>query len=97
MKKSRVYKLGKKLFRYDYDHCVVEYVTKPTAEELADNERWQRDYGHDLWDIDQGYIVVETIGLRLENWKDREARDEYLNEWIFEMDEYCACELAYLI
>ena len=98
MKKiSGIYKRGGQLFRYNYEHCVVEYVCKASQEELADNEEWLRKYGRKLWEIDEsGYITIESVGLRPENWKNKEARNEYLDEWLFELREGMEFELAYL-
>ena len=87
MKKSAVYKFKGKLFRYNYDECLVEYLAKATKEELEDNVRWQEKYGKNLWDIDEnGYIVSDEVGLQEANWKDKFARDEYLNEWVDELN-----------
>ncbi len=79
-------KVGKRLFRYNRKHCVVEYITKATSEDRADNAEWQKKYGKDLWDIDAaGYIVLDSIGLRPENWDNKDSRTEYLNEWAYEL------------
>lgn len=95
---SGIYKRSGFSFRYDYDHCVVEVVSKAGAEEIADNEEWQSKFGKNLWDIDEaGYIVHDSVGLRPENWKNKEVRDEYLDEWIFEFREAVEIELAYVI
>lgn len=86
--KSKLYKFNGKLFRYDYDQSVVELIYKAGAEEVADNKEWMKKYGKPLFDIDaDGYVVVETVGLHKDNWKSKEARDEYLSEWAFELDE----------
>ena len=96
MKKlSRVYKRDRYCFRYDYDNCLVQWVSKPSKEELADNEEWIRDRGKPLWDIEAGYIVHECVGLRPENWKNVETRNEYLDGWIFELEETFSYEMAY--
>ena len=87
MKKSTVYKFRGRLFRYDYDCSVVELVSKASQEELDDNKRWQSKYGRNLWDIDEnGYIVVDEIGLHKSNWMDKFARNDYLNEWVDELN-----------
>lgn len=94
MAKSKITKVGKKSFRYNYDHSVVEWVTKASAEEIKDNKEWQAKYGKDLWDIDEdGYMVVDAIGLHKENWDNKEARMEYLNEWVMDIEETTAYEL----
>ena len=92
MKKSRVYKVEEKLFRYDYDNCIVEWVTKASKEELKDNAEWLEKYGKPLFDIDEhGYITNDGIGLRLENWKNKEVREEYLAEWANELNYEAEC------
>lgn len=37
--------------------------------------------------------VVESIGLRVENWKNKEVRDEYLWEWAYELQD----EIDYMV
>ena len=29
--------------------------------------------------------VLDSVGLKLENWKNKEVREEYLQEWAFEL------------
>lgn len=93
---SGIYKRDGFSFRYNFDRCLVEYVSKASKEELADNEEWQQKYGRNLWDIDEnGYIVIDAVGLRPENWKNKEARDGYLDEWIFDLREAVAWEMKF--
>lgn len=85
-KYSGVYKLEGKSFRYDFEHNIVEYICKAGKQEIEDNKEWQEKFGRNLWDIDEnGYMVIDGAGLRPENWKSKDARDEYLREWIYEM------------
>lgn len=95
MKKSGIYKFGGKIFRYDFDHCLVELLAKATKQELDDNAEWLAKYGKPLWDIDSdGYIEIAAAGLRKENWQRRAVRDEYLAEWIAEIEEDAAIMAA---
>ena len=92
--KSRTYKVGKHLFRYDFDSCVVEEIAKADQEMIEDNREWQAKHGRDLWEIDKdGYIELRSVGLLPENWKDKEARAEYLEMWAEELGE----ENAYMV
>ena len=89
-KYSGIYKKDGKTFRYDYEHSIVEYICKAGKQELEDNKERQKKFGKKLWDIDEkGYMVIDSVGLRAENWKDKEVRDEYLGEWLFEMKAEC--------
>lgn len=90
--KSRAYKLRGKLFRYDFDNGMVEYIYKADAEMRKDNEEWMARWNKPLWEIDEhGYFVADSVGLRRENWKDKESRDYYLSTWLDDM----AAELAF--
>lgn len=94
MAKSRITKCENRRFRYDYDKRVVEVVEKATDEMRKDNEEWRAKYGGDLWQIgEDGYVILDTIGLRPENWDNKEARMGYLEAWALVMDETIACEL----
>ena len=92
MKYTKPYKRGNRLFRFNLSACLVEWIEKPTAKMYADNTEWQESFGKDLWDIVDGYVIVETVGLNAENWKNKESRNEYLDVWNDELDE----ESAYL-
>lgn len=83
-KKSGIYPLDGKKFRYNFTDGVVEYIEKADAETLADEADWkQRHNGQPLYGIGaDGYMVIDTVGLSSENWRDREARDAYLRGWI---------------
>ena len=95
MKKSRVYKRQNKLFRYDYDHSLVCWVAKATADEIDDNKEWIEKYGKPLFDIDSsGYMEIQAVGLRQENWKNKKMRDSYLDMWIDEIEEESRCLMA---
>ena len=96
--KSKIYKHGNRHFRYDYDECMVEYVTRADAksklEMKRDDAEWIEKYGHPLWDIDaDGYWLVDTIGLKRENWENKTIRNGYLSMWSDELDE----ENAYMM
>lgn len=88
MKKSGVYKFRGQFFRYDFDNGLVERLAKATDQERKDNEEWLAKYGKPLWQIDaDGYIEIEAVGLMRENWQCKAVRDEYLAEWISEIEE----------
>ena len=90
---SKVVKCDGKLFRYNYEHGVVEYVTRVTKSMLADNEKWMRKFGHPLWDIKDGYVVLDEVGLSYDNWKNAEARESYLIDYSDDLDD----EIAWLM
>lgn len=94
-KYSRVCKVRKRMFRYNYERCVVEYVFKVNKEMLADNVEWQAKYGKDLWEIEDGYCVADAVGLRKENWNNKELRLPYLEMWNDELDEEVAWEMYF--
>lgn len=97
MKKAIV---NKKTFLYDEEKATVYYVAPATEEEKKDNEEWQEKYGKNhwpLWDFinhnGKDYTIITYAGLSRENWKNKEAREEYLSEWLLELDE----EIKYMI
>lgn len=94
-KMSGIYKYNGRNFRYDFEHAVVQYVAKATAQDRKDNEEWIKKFHKPLWEIDEkGWLLVDSIGLMRDNWMDKEARDEYLDEYCWQLDEICECEAA---
>ena len=100
--KSNVYKLGGKMFRYNFDRSTVEYVAKAGKDEAE----WTQKYGEPLFGIDRdGYMVIDSIGLSRENWENREARDGYLSAWAADLEaessrlaaDFVKYELPYLV
>lgn len=70
-------------------------MSKAKAQEKKDNEEWIAKFGKPLWDIDEsGYLLIDSIGLSRENWKDKEARNEYLEEYCYQLEDFVASELA---
>lgn len=90
--KSNPVKVSGKLFRYDFDHSVVEYIIKADAETISEENEWKRKYGSQLYGVGaDGYIVLASAGLRKENWTNTAARKEYLSEWADELSEEENC------
>lgn len=87
-KYSRTYKVGKDMFRYNYEKSLLEWVCKPTADMLEDNKECQAEMGKDLWDIVDGYAVIDSIGLRRDNWKD--SPKYWCERYADEIREECA-------
>lgn len=87
-------KIGKKEFRYNRDHAIVEYVCKATPDMYADDAEWMEKFNRPLWGIDKdGYVVLDSAGLSREHWDDKESRIEYLTSWGYDIDS----ETNYLV
>lgn len=71
-------------FIYDHDNCEVKWVTKATQEDYEAVIRLPH-----IYEIIDGWSVLDSVGLSKENWKNREARDGYLGMWIDEIEEEC--------
>lgn len=104
--KSKPYKVSGKLFRYDFDSSTVEYIAKAGTEEIEADREWKETHGRSLYRIgDDGYMVLDTIGLNRKNWEDKGARDEYLAAWAVDLDaeleemtaNFVKYELPYLV
>ena len=90
--KKNIVKIGRHYFKYDRENAIVSMMWKPTAAELknmeADNAEWIKNFGHPLWDLDEnGLEEMDSIGLSRESWDDPEARREYLEYWIDDVEE----------
>jgi len=93
--KSKPYKIGKHLFRYDFTHCVVENIAKADEDDIKLDKEWKETHGYSLLDIDvEGYMILSVAGLSKENWRNKAARKEYLNEWIADIEEECSALAA---
>ncbi len=85
---SKPVKHDGKLFRYDFEHGIVEYVEKADAEMLEENARWEKEHGRPLFDIGKdGYMVLNSACLLRGNWADKEIRDAYLSAWSQTIDD----------
>lgn len=90
--KSNPVKVSGKLFRYDFDHSVVEYIIKADAETIDAEIEWEQKRGSQLYGVGaDGCIVLASAGLRKENWMNTAARKEYLSEWADELSEEENC------
>lgn len=83
--KSAIIKINGRHFRYDYETAMVYWVQKATEEDIEDNLKWREQFGSDLFPIEDGWMLLDCVGLRRENWLNKEAREEYLTEWIAEL------------
>ena len=85
--KSNPVKVSGKLFRYDFDRSVVEYIIKADAE-----IEWEQKHGSQLYGVGaDGYIVLASAWLRKENWMNTATRKEYLSGWAYELEEEATC------
>ena len=90
--KSNPVKVSGKLFRYDFDHSVVEYIIKADAETIDAEIEWEQKHGSQLYGVGaDGCIVLASAGLRKENGMNTAARKEYLIEWADELSEEENC------
>lgn len=103
---SEIVEVNGKLFRYDYENSVVQYIWEADAETLDAEIEWEQEHGSQLYGIgEDGYVVSDTIGLRRENWENPESRQAYLEGWCADldaeskalMDSFIKYELPYLI
>ena len=95
---NKVVKVGKHYFKYDREHAIVKMYSKLVVQELkevqADNEEWQKKYGEDLFEIEDGNLLfLDEAGLRRENWDNAEARRAYLEGFNDQLEE----EVMYMI
>ena len=63
--KSNPVKVSGKLFRYDFDRSVVEYIIKADEEIINAEIEWEQKHGSQLYGVGaDGYIVLKSAGLR---------------------------------
>ena len=71
---SKIYKVGDKSFRYNYDERRLEYFSEPGKDLLAqmkeDNKRWIEKFGRPLWSDEELAGLVDSIGCYLEDWEE---------------------------
>lgn len=91
---TKVYKFkyeGKtRYFFYDEEEAIVYHAYKLSKQELAEREPWMDKYTT----VVDGYELMDGVGLRRENWKNKAVRDEYLAEYCWELDEEMECLMA---
>lgn len=84
---SKVYTIEKKKFRYNYSTSELEWISNVTKQVKSDNEEWLRDLGRPCWDIVDGYVLIDSIGLNIDNWKD--APKYWCERYSEEINEEC--------
>ncbi len=74
------------MFFYDKANGLVISTMPYEYQERQADEDWSREYGEPLYDtitVDgKKYVELESVGLTYENWQNQAERDEYLHEWI---------------
>ena len=71
---------------------MVEYIIKADEEIINAEIEWEQKHGSQLYGVGaDGYIVLESAGLRKENWMNTATRKEYLSGWADELEEEAAC------
>lgn len=88
-----IQKIGDRMFRYNAEKCLVEWVSKATPDMYADDKEWMEKYGHPMWGIKDGYVVLDSAGLSREHWENVDDRIQYLTEWNAEI----GAEVDYLV
>lgn len=86
-KYSRVYKTesgGR--FRYNYDTGMLQYIMKPTAEILQDD---------DFAVVIDGECIIDQIGIFPEDWQ--ESPQYWCEQYEEDINAECAAWLAYEI
>lgn len=94
-KYSRIYKVGKRSFRFNYEHCVIEYIAKMDEQKLKENEEWLKEFGEPMWETDETgrYTILDSIGCFLEDWK--ESPKGMCEMWSDQIEEEMRCLMAY--
>lgn len=81
----------KYLFFYDRANGMVIYANEYDEKSKEENKEWMEEYGEPLFPTitvnGKEYIEIQAAGLMYENWKNKEARDEYLFEWVMDLIE----------
>lgn len=98
---SDIYEYQGKKFRYNFDTRSVEYGYFQTAEQLQESvKKGQMESGEEYTDKQinliygkPGWNIIDTIGLSINNWYDVETRNDYLDDYIYQMEE----EISYIL
>lgn len=93
-KYSRVYKVETKRFRYNHEESRLEWISPVNKETEELNAEWMRDFGKPMFDIVDGYVLNDSIGLSEDNWK--ESPKYWCEEYAYELDEECAYLAQYI-
>lgn len=83
---SKPVKFGDRYFRYNYDTTEVEYVVPVTSEMLTENEEWMHKFHSSLYDIHDGFAVIDYRQLNPDYWENKSDRIDYLREFSTDLD-----------
>lgn len=67
---------------------------------IYDGKRFRYNYDEALVELiykneDGEWEAVDAVGLRPENWENKEIRDQYLFEYSIDLEEEMAAEMAF--
>lgn len=82
--------MTKRNFRYDEENAMLQWIQPLDEQMVQDNIEWNKKFGHDLWENENGYYIVSQIGLAKEDW------DESHEYWIERFNEEIDAELRYM-
>lgn len=88
---SRVHIVGNRRFRYDYQLCELQYIAKADKKVIKENKEWRDKFGEDLFEIVDGYMLIDTIGLSKDGWE--KSPDYWCDVYNDRLNE----EIAYMI
>ena len=93
-KYSRVYKAEGKKFRYNYEESRLEWISDVDKQTEELNAEWMKDFGKPMFDIVDGYVLGDSIGLSEENWKESPAY--WCEQYAYEISEECSYEAQFI-
>ena len=76
-------RMNKKVFIYDRDDAVVCWVQKINK----DTSDWEKKH---FGTINDTWLIIDSVGLGRDNWRNRETREMYLQQWCDEIEEECS-------
>ena len=82
---SRIYSVHGRKYRYNYDKMMLERIFKITDEMAADNDEWVEKFGKELFPVENGYVVMTSIGLNVDSWK--KAPISWVEDYDFQVSE----------
>lgn len=69
-------------FRYSYAKMQLQWVIPESDEIRNENELYLTNNVHSLYDVEDGFVVIDTVPMMPGTFENVEKRENYISKWV---------------